>query len=1125
MRCSSCGTENPPQARFCFECAAPFTRICSQCGAQPPASAKFCMQCGQQLPDGPPGGTPSSGVSRQATIPRHLAEKILASRTALAGERKQVTVLFADITGSTGVIQGLDTEYAQQLLDGAVGVMMDAVHRFEGTVSRTLGDGIMALFGAPIAHEDHAVRACYAALALQDGMRRYAEEVRREHGIGMEARVGLNSGEVVVRLISDDLHMDYTAMGQTVHLASRLEQLASGGATVLSPETVRLVEGYVRLRSLGPVSIKGLAESVEAFELLGTGAFRTRLQAAATRGLTRLVGRQAELDGLHRALEHARHGHGQIVALVGEPGVGKSRLVWELTHSHRTQDWTVLEAGSVSYGKATSYLPAIDLLKSYCRIETRDDARTVREKLIGKLLNLDEGLRPMVPVFLSLLDVAVEDPDWETLDPAQRRQQTLEALARVLLRESQEQPLLLVFEDLHWIDSETQALLDGLVESLPTARILLLVNYRPEYEHHWGSKTYYAQIRVDPLPPANTEALLDGLLGDDASLTPLKTLIVERTEGNPFFLEESVRALLQAEIVVGKHGAYRLVHPLEDVRVPATVETVLAARIDRLPAEEKRLLQTAAVIGKDVPLILLQAIAEVPDDELHTALSHLQSAELLYAVSLFPETEYTFKHALTHEVAYSSLLQERRRQIHGQVVTAIERLYAARLEEQTDQLANHALRGECWEKIVAYCREAAQKASRRSDYGVAIARFEQALQAMAHLSATRERLELTFDMQLGLRAAIATTGDWERAVACGRDAIATAMRLDDPARLGVALVAPSNPLIALGRYDEAIALVERGLTIAETVVDRLLSAYARQNLGLALLSDGEYRRTIEILSTALTDEQPGTPFEAFERVGTNTYPPAVSRAYLAWCLAEVGELDQAIAMGAEAMRLAEWTEHPYIVAVVCPWVCHAHMLRGDFAQVRLMLERAYPLALATNSQLGYWYRASLALGHATAGRIEDAVRFLDEWLDGAQRSMPATTLTAAEACLLVGRPEIAHELVKPILDLARSRHERGHEAWALWLTGEVGRRSRLLDTPASEHAYRDALALSEDLGMRPLQARCHLGVGSLYRMVGRQDEARAELAAAGGTLVELGMAFWLAEAESELALATAASST
>ena len=717
----------------------------------------------------PPAATPTSARVPVAAIPTHLAEKILTTRHALEGERKQVTVLFADLKDSTELIRGLDPEAAQQLLDPALHHMMDAVHRFEGTVNQVLGDGIMALFGAPIAHEDHALRACYAALAMQAAMRTYTEEVRRTRGLELRMRVGLNSGEVVVRAIGNDLHMDYSAVGETTVLAARMEQTATPGSIRLTPATLRLVEGLVQVNALGPVPVKGLVEPVEVFELLGASGVRRRLQAAAARGLTRFVGRDQELVVMQQALEQASAGHGQVVALVGEAGVGKSRLVYECVHSHRTQGWLVLESASVSYGKATPYFPVIDLLRRYGHVDDGDDLRTMRAKITGQVLTLDAALQDTVPALLALLDALPDDSPFLQLDPPQRRQRTLAALKRVLLRESQVQPLLLVFEDLHWIDTETQALLDSLVESLPTARLLLLVNYRPEYQHGWGSKTYYTQLRLDPLPPVSADAFLHALLGDDPSLAPLKQLLIERTGGNPFFLEESVRTLVETGVLVGEPGAYRLVQALPTIQVPATVHAVLAARIDRLPPEEKHLLQTAAVIGTEVPLTLLQAIAELPEAALHRGLTHLQAAEFLYETRLFPEHAYTFKHALTHEVAYGSLLQERRRGLHARIVEALERLAPDRLAEQVEHLAHHALRGEVWDKALAYCRQAGEKAMARSAYREAVGYFEQALSALPHLPEQRDTLEQAIDLRLALRSALQPSGDLGRILAfCAR---------------------------------------------------------------------------------------------------------------------------------------------------------------------------------------------------------------------------------------------------------------------------------------------------------------------------------------------------------------------
>jgi class 3 adenylate cyclase len=711
-----------------------------------------------------PSAFPASSQDRAplAYTPSYLAEKILISRSALEGERKQVTVLFADLKGSLELLADRDPEEARQLLDPVLQRMMEAVHRYEGTVNQVMGDGIMALFGAPLAHEDHAVRACYAALAMQDALRRYSDEVRRTHDVEVQIRVGLNSGEVVMRAIGNDLHMDYSAIGETTHLAARMEQLAPPGTIRLTAATLRLVEGFIRVNALGPVPVKGLTAPVEVFDLVGTSTLRQRLQAAAARGLTRFVGRDTELAALGQALARAGGGHGQVVALVGEAGVGKSRLVYECVHSHQTQGWLVLESASVSYGKATPYFPVLDLLRRYARVDERDDTRTIRAKVTGQLLTLDETLQDAIPPLLALLDALPEDSPFLRLDPPQRRQRTLAALKRVLLRESQVQPVLVVFEDLHWIDSETQALLDSLVESLPTARLLLLVNYRLEYQHGWGGKTYYTQLRLDPLPPASAAEVLQALLGDDAGLAPLTQLLIARTEGNPFFLEESVRTLVETGLLVGAPGAYRLTQPLDTLHVPATVQAVLAARIDRLPPEEKRLLQTAAVIGTEVPMPLLQAIAELPEAVLHRGLAHLQAAEFLYETRLFPEQAYTFKHALTHEVAYGRLLQERRRALHARIVEVLKALAGDRVAEQVEHLAQHALRGEAWDKALVYCWQAGAKAMGRSAHREAVRYFEQALSALAHLPDTRDTREQAVDLRLALRSALNQPGDWAR---------------------------------------------------------------------------------------------------------------------------------------------------------------------------------------------------------------------------------------------------------------------------------------------------------------------------------------------------------------------------
>ncbi len=1121
MQCPRCHTENPPQAKFCLECASPLARSCPNCGTQLPPTAKFCLECAHPVAGSGPTPTQPHYVSPQAYTPKHLAQKILVSKSALEGERKQVTVLFADLKGSMELLADRDPEEARKLLDPVLERMMEAVHHYEGTVNQVMGDGIMALFGAPVAHEDHAVRACYAALRMQRRVTLYADEIQRGGGTPVQIRVGLNSGEVVVRAIGSDLHMDYTAVGQTTHLAARMEQLATPGTLLLTADTLRLVEGYVTVTPRGPVPVKGLEAAIEVYELTGAGPLRSRLHAAAARGLTGFVGREGELDQLRQALGRASGGQGQVVAIVGEPGVGKSRLVWEVTHSHRVHGWLVLQAGSVSYAKATAYLPVIDLLKGYFAIEDRDGPRAVREKLTGKLMTLDRALEGSLPALLSLLDVPTDDEQWPTLDPSQRRRRTLDAVKRLLLRESQIQPLLVVVEDLHWIDSETQALLDALVESLPAARLLLLVNYRLEYQHPWGSRTYYTQLRLDPLPPETAEALLGALLGPDPGLEPLTRGLIARTEGNPFFLEESVRALVETGALQGEPGAYRLARPLPTVQIPATVQAVLAARIDRLPAGDKAILQMAAVIGKDVPLVLLQAIAELPEEALRQGLTRLQAAEFLYETRLFPDLEYTFKHALTHDVTYGSLLQDRRRTLHGQIVETIERLYPDRLAEHIDRLAHHAFRGEVWEKALTYFRQAGAKAAARSAHREAVAYFEQALTALTHLPETRETREQAIDVRFELRTALFPLAEFGRLEAHLQEAEALARALDDQRRLGwVSAYMSGHHWVTGGHATDVRTFAQQVEAIAETLGDLPLQVVAQYYLLLACHTSGDYRAT-ELGCRRLMQFLQGD--RTRERFGLAAFPAVLSRAYLARTLAERGVFDEGDSHGQEAIRIAEALDHPFsLINAWCLGLAYVNSVRGELGQAARLLERAVAQCRDWNITLRTpIVMASLGHVYAWSGRIPEGVSLLKQALTayqsagiGAYHSISVVQL--GEAYLLADQVEGARACADRAVMLACERGERGYEAYALRLLGEIASHHDRPDVATAEAHYGAATALASELGMRPLAAHCHLGLGKLSRRTGDGVKAQEHLSTAATMYREMDMSFWLEKAEAEL---------
>jgi class 3 adenylate cyclase/tetratricopeptide (TPR) repeat protein len=1118
MKCPRCEQENPPQAKFCLECAAPMALRCANCGTELPPAAKFCFECATPV-------TALASATRFASpetyTPKHLAERIINSRAAVEGERKQVTVLFADLKGSMELLAGRDPEDARKLLDPVLEHMMEAVHRYEGTVNQVMGDGIMALFGAPIAHEDHAVRACYAALRMQEVVKRHAEGMHRDDGVAVRIRVGLNSGEVVVRAIGSDLHMDYTALGQTTHLAARMEQLADPGSILVTGETLALAEGFVQATARGPMAVKGLQGPVAVFELAGIDAVSSRLQAAVARGLSPFVGRNVEVDQLGRALEQARNGRGQVTAVVGEPGVGKSRLVFELRHSTRVEGWRILEAGASSHGRSSSYLPIIGLLRKYLGLEGRHTYDEMRQRIDASLSGCGEDPWPAGPAFQALVGVPVESEKWQELEPRLRRQLTLETLTRTFLRESQVQPLLLILEDLHWIDAETQAWLDALVDALPAARLLLLVTFRPEYQHAWTQRSYYTQLRIDPLLRDGAEDLLVAVLGPAAELASLRARLIERTDGNPLFLEESVRSLVETKMLVGERGAYRLAQPADDVQIPATIQAILASRIDRLPAGEKQLLQSAAVIGKDVSVMLLQAIADDTADSVGRQLASLQHAEFLYETRLAPESEYTFKHALTQEVAYGSLLGDRRRGLHARIVEAIERLQSDRLGEQVEGLAHHALRAELWDKALRYGREAGAKATARWALWDVVTHLERALGAAARLPQTREVVEQVIDVRLDLRHTIHPLGEMDRAMALMREAEPLARQLGDERRLGRISLALSIALWMTGHADEAQEPADRARALADSTEDDLLRHQTGNHLPRLRHDRGDYRGAAADLRKFLA-----TLKGAGELPVAFGLSPLMSNAtaYLGWSLAELGEFAEATRLTDEALRRAEASETPLGLIMACMGVGFVRVRQGSVDAALPALERGlqvcYKFGLTALNFHGV--AASLGAAYALADRTTEAIPLLRKVADQSA-SMKLVSdhllgaLPLAEVWLVTGRVGDAAELGSRALALASRHGQRGHEVYARRLLGAVAARRDPPDVAAAEGHYRGALELAQELGMRPQVAHCHLGLGKLYRRTDRREHAREHFATAATMYRNMGMTYWLERAEAETA--------
>jgi class 3 adenylate cyclase/tetratricopeptide (TPR) repeat protein len=1118
MNCARCQHDNRPAARFCEECGTRLARACASCGAELSPTAKFCPECGQAA-DREALPAPPRLARPDTYTPGHLAEKILLSKAALEGERKHVTVLFADLKGSMELLADRDPEEARRILDPVLERMMEAVHRYEGTVNQVMGDGIMALFGAPLAHEDHAVRACYAALRMQDSVKRHAADLQRAEGIPIAIRIGLNSGEVVVRAIGSDLHMDYTAVGQTTHLAARMEQAAMPGSILVSSETLRLAEGYVRVTPLGPTRIKGLEAPVDVYEVIGAGATRTRLQVSAARGLTRFVGRDAELDHCWTALERVREGRGQVLALIGEPGVGKSRLTHELTHSHRTHGWLVLPVAAMSHGQATLYVSVIELLCVYLGIHEHDDARAIRERVTGKVLTLDAALAETIPPLLALLDGLPEDNPFFALDPGERRRRTLDALRRLLLREARVQPVLVVVEDLQWVDAETQALLDTLVDGLASAPLGLLVNYRPEYRHDWGNRAYYTQLRLEPLSTGGAAELVAALVGTDRELAPLEQQLIARTGGNPFFLEESVRSMVETGVLVGERGAYRLARAGETIPVPATVQAVLAARIDRLDPGDKALLQAAAVIGKDVAVPLLRATAGETDETLRPRLARLQAAEFLYETSTFPLAEYTFVHALTQEVAYGGLLHERRRALHARALDALIATAANGTHEHAEQLAHHAVRAEQWERAAVYLHQAGEKVFSYGVHAPAAPFFEAAIDAVDRQGAAGNRT-LKLDACIELWAVSMETGRLDRVPELAATAESLAISLEDWPRLAKIRVTQAQGLWGFpqtaGAVRHAIERAREAFRLADRSDIRTRS-YARFVAASALRETGDLRDSVAEYDHGIAE---------FDGVELTPAMQAFARPILAslwsWradALAALGDFERAVASGQEGLRVADEIGHPSIRAMAHASLGFVHATRGDIEPARQVLEAG--LAIVEELNVAYSIAKNgirLALAHALLGERGPAIRQLDR-----ARATVASLGTVrlkftdygslvALTLLALDRLDDARQEVDEGLALAAEHGARGHEPSLLRLRAEILAGQAPDDLEPAFRCAEAALARAREHGMRPLVADCHFTLGKLHDRAGAREHARAEIGTAMALYREMGMRFWVERA-------------
>jgi predicted ATPase/class 3 adenylate cyclase len=1086
MLCAKCNTENLADAVFCAECGIKLELRCPACAVANPQGSKFCRKCGTAL------GTRASTIDGQFSPAPVLVTRASAPEN-IDGERKTVTALFADIKGSTELEQDLDPEEARAIIDPALKIMIDAARRYDGYVQNT-GDGIFAVFGAPVAHEDHPRRALHAALRIQEDLRRYSAKLVVEGGVPVQCRVGVNTGEVVVRSISTgEEKTEYAPIGHTTNLASRMQAVAPVGSIAVTESTHKLCEGYFALKSLGPTRVKGISEPVNVYEVTGLGPLRTRLQRAAGRGLTKFVGRQREMDMLRHALEQAKGGHGQIVAAMAEAGVGKSRLFFEFKATSES-GWLVLDALSLSHEKATAYAPLIDLLHVYFRITPDDDARTRREKVAGKVTMLDRSWdEETLPYLFGLLGVLDGVDPLAGMDEGIRRRRTQDAIKRILLRESLNQPLMLILEDLHWVDEETQGFLNLFADGVANTPVLVLVNYRPEYTHQWSSKSYYTQVRLDPLGKESAAEMLSARIGDSPELVPLKQLVLERADGNPLFIEELVEALFEEGVLV-RNGAVKVTRPLSQLKIPPTVQGILAARIDRLPPEAKELLQMLAVIGSEFPVALVRQVVQWADDRLDRLLNVLQAGEFIYEQPAVGDVEYIFKHALTRDEASKTLLTERRKMLHERTAKAIETLYFRRLEHHYGELAHHYRLSANAPKAIEYLVLAGGQAVDRGAYAQSAANAELALKLIERLPEGGERLRA----ELGVHLMEGTTvtalygmASTERLQTFER-VCQLSESLGDVSALFRGLL--NSGFAHAHRFEalRALEIARRCLKLAEQELKEMIPA-ANALLGQA------FHRSGDLLQAASVGR------DAMKGFTSARHPAAGLTSANLWMVSPVtlvsvaqalGRLDEARKFEEEALRRARELKHSFSFVSALHTSCWLRYQRREPEAARELAESLITLAeehgfrehLATAKGFRAWASTEL-------GQTELAVTELEALATSPQRFLLISkSALLAKVYLHLGRHEEALGIVSEELTGIERSGAYQEAAELHQLKGEAILMRDASATMEAEGCFRKAVEIARRQSAKWWELRATVSLARLLRDTARREQGRTMLA-------------------------------
>jgi predicted ATPase/class 3 adenylate cyclase len=1133
MQCPQCRHVNPSGTKFCGECGTKLQALCPACQTANPPTNKFCSECGQRLGQpaaapavtaAPPPAAPSAArfASPEAYTPKHLAEKILTSRGAIEGERKIVTVMFSDVSGFTAISEKLDPEDVHAIMDRAFEVILNAVHAYEGTVNQFLGDGVMALFGAPIAHEDHAQRALSSALAIQEGLKPLAEAVKRAHGVDFRMRMGINTGPVVVGAIGRDLRMDYTAVGDTTNLAARLLAIAKPGQIVTSRRTQNLRDRFFVFEDLGDFEVKGKSEPVRAYAVNRELSGRTRLEVSKDRGLTPLAGRDRELGLLTDIHRRAMDRQGAIALLMGDPGVGKSRLLYEFLRRVETETVQVLEATCASYGRSMAYRAIVDLVRRGLGLYEGIAGDEIRDRVAKQhqFLGLDGEERSIL--LAHFLGASAPPEFLNRLSAPQLKEQTFGVVRDLFLRMSEMEPLILIVENMHWIDTASDELLAQLAKTLPGHRVLLVLTARPGHTATWLTPPLVDAVTVEGLGASDVRGMVRALLTVEEVSEPLFKFLAERSEGNPLYVEEILRQLQETGGLTIEGDEARLSRA--DVTVPATIHDIIAARVDRLGEGLKQTLQGAAVVGRRFGVSLVSRVLELDRKEVAGHLRELHGLDFVFPSAEEPEPMYSFKHALTQDVVYAGVLERRRRTYHTSAGVGLEELFSANLDDVVELVAYHFGRGHVWDKAAMYLRRSAVKAQARSAHREALTSLEDALQALRHLPETPETREQEIDVRIDLRGSLYPLGEFDKMLGYLREAEQMAAAIDDSRRLGLVSIHTAEYFRQTGRFAQARSLAEQALAEGNKLKNQPLQLYASHYLGLACHALGEYRRAAEVLKAVTESPEAEWRTGAFGGmvIGSWTAFQSITLAWLARCQAEIGDFDESVEAGARAVSLAEKLGSPYHLAAAFIGLGYSHLVRGSLDAAGAALERAS--AIATEAKIALFRpQAARLLGatHLLAGRIDEGfalVRAAADEVESKKLLMQQAVVLAllGEACVFTGRADEASAAAQRALSLAQERGQRGDVASALYVLAEAGARGADDKSKAEQH-YLATIALTGELGMLPMLARSHLGLGRLYLGAGSRDRAEDHLLTAMRQFIRSDMPFWVRHATSSLA--------